>query len=201
MIGSVTHNSDDGMLEIGGEDGSLGQGRGGENRIQFGLSGCHDTTLAAILSSLGAFENEKWPPYTSHIAVELFRKEGQPEYSKPEPQAQLKPRMLRFGSAKQTEEDEGGIPRKKMGELSSKEREKMRGYFVRIRYNDRPITVPGCRLPGRHMEGDESFCTLVSLTISGIRQSLRLTSLFRRLSRLYATSLHPRTGRRPACQI
>ena len=171
MIGSVTHNSDDGMLEIGGEDGSLGQGRGGEKRIQFGLSGCHDTTLAAILSSLGAFEGEKWPPYTSHLAVELFRKEGQQEYNKPEPQAQLKPRMLSFGSTKQTKEDEGGISRKMMGELSSKEREKMGGYFVRIRYNDRPIMVPGCRLPGKHLEGDETFCTLVSLTILGIRQS------------------------------
>lgn len=60
--------------EIGGENGRLGIGRGGEKGIRFALSGCHDTTLASVLTSLGAFQDEKWPPYTSHIAFELFRK-------------------------------------------------------------------------------------------------------------------------------
>ncbi|KAH0837607.1 hypothetical protein FOPE_04980 [Fonsecaea pedrosoi] len=59
--------------EIGGENGQLGMGRGGETGIRFALSGCHDTTLAGVLTSLGAFGGEKWPPYTSHIAFELFR--------------------------------------------------------------------------------------------------------------------------------
>ncbi|PHH71319.1 hypothetical protein CDD83_5223 [Cordyceps sp. RAO-2017] len=39
---------------------------------RFGLSGCHDTTLAATLASLGAFETDEWPPFTSHVAIELF---------------------------------------------------------------------------------------------------------------------------------
>ncbi|KIX07232.1 uncharacterized protein Z518_01885 [Rhinocladiella mackenziei CBS 650.93] len=60
--------------EIGGENGRLGKGRGGEKGIRFAISGCHDTTLAGVLTSLGAFNGEKWPPYTSHIAFELFRK-------------------------------------------------------------------------------------------------------------------------------
>lgn len=60
--------------EIGGENGRLGQGRGGEKGIRFAMSGCHDTTLAGVLSGLGAFSEEKWPPYTSHIAFELFRR-------------------------------------------------------------------------------------------------------------------------------
>jgi acid phosphatase len=59
--------------EIGGENGRLGKGRGGEKGIRFAMSGCHDTTLAGVLSSLGAFNGEKWPPYTSHIAFELFK--------------------------------------------------------------------------------------------------------------------------------
>jgi acid phosphatase len=59
--------------EIGGENGHLGRGRGGETGVRFALSGCHDTTLAGVLTSLGAFNGEKWPPYTSHIAFELFR--------------------------------------------------------------------------------------------------------------------------------
>lgn len=60
--------------EIGGENGRLGVGRGGETGVRFALSGCHDTTLAGVLTSLGAFNGEKWPPYTSHIAFELFKK-------------------------------------------------------------------------------------------------------------------------------
>ena len=61
------------ISEIGGENGRLGRGRGGETGIRFALSGCHDTTLAGVLTGLGAFGGEKWPPYTSHIAFELFR--------------------------------------------------------------------------------------------------------------------------------
>lgn len=163
MMRSVTKNSDDGMLEIGGKDGNLGEGRGGEKRITFGLSGCHDTTIGAVLSSLGAFDGEKWPPYTTHLAVELFRTEGSRAYNEPEGEGQPKLRMLRFGQAEQTKDDEGGITRKLADDLNETERKKMHGYFVRLRYNDRPMTVPGCRLPGKHLEGDESFCTLVSL--------------------------------------
>jgi acid phosphatase len=65
MVGSVERNANDGLLEIGGKDGSMGSGRGGEKSIKLGLSGCHDTTLAGVLASLGAFEGEFWPPYTS----------------------------------------------------------------------------------------------------------------------------------------
>lgn len=60
--------------EIGGENGRPGIGRGGEKGVRFAMSGCHDTTLAGLLTSLGAFDGEKWPPYSSHVAIELFRK-------------------------------------------------------------------------------------------------------------------------------
>ena len=163
MLGSVMNDSDDGMLEVGGEDGNLGEGRGGEKRIKFGMSGCHDTTLAAILSSLGAFEGEKWPPYTSHLAVELFRKDSEEELNRPQPKTQLTPRMLSFGRTKNTMKEEGGISRKSIDELNEQEMEKLNGYYVRLRYNDRPIIVPGCRPQGKHLDGNESFCTLVTL--------------------------------------
>lgn len=162
MMGNVMNNSDDGMLEIGGEDGSLGHGRGGEKRIKFGMSGCHDTTLAAILSSLGAFDGEKWPPYTSHLAVELFRQDSMQERNGPEPKTDLKSRMLSFGRTKNTTATTGGIPRKKIGEFDEVEKLRLNRYYVRLRYNDRPITIPGCRERGKHLNGDESFCTLAS---------------------------------------
>lgn len=133
---------------------------GGERQIKFGLSGCHDTTLAAVLSSLGAFDGEKWPPYTSHLAIELFRKDDEIA-STPDLISPQKPRMLSFGGTKRNESTQGGIARKKLEDMSDVELEKLKGYYVRLRFNDRPMTIPGCRLPGKHLEGNEGFCTLV----------------------------------------
>ncbi|CAI4218000.1 unnamed protein product [Parascedosporium putredinis] len=41
-----------------------------------------------------------------------------------------------------------------------KEQEALDGWYVRIRYNDEPIVLPGCRKSGNHLDGDVSFCTL-----------------------------------------
>lgn len=41
---------------------------------KFTLAACHDSTLAAIVASLGTMEGElnTWPSYASCLAVELF---------------------------------------------------------------------------------------------------------------------------------
>ncbi|KAI4197878.1 MAG: hypothetical protein LQ350_005637 [Teloschistes chrysophthalmus] len=159
MVGSAEGSGNDGLLEVAGIDGDLSKGRGGENGIKFAMSGCHDTTLAATLSSLGAFENEKWPPYTSHIAVELFMEESIAR--EPSPPADSAPRQTFLGASRKSTRPSSVITRKPSHDLTAEEREKLQGYFVRLRYNDRPMVIPGCRLPGKHLEGDESFCTLV----------------------------------------
>lgn len=169
--------------EIGGENGQLGRGRGGETGIIFALSGCHDTTLAGFLSSFGAFNNDPWPPYTSHIAVELFR-----DKSGTYPPARSlsttasttetapKPGWLAttlglsspsFTTSKSpaalvtdSNNTAAGIARRPVSELSESERNRLSGYYVRLRYNDRVFKIPGCAKPGNHLEGDESFCTL-----------------------------------------
>jgi acid phosphatase len=179
------------IYEIGGENGSLGKGRGGEKGILFAMSGCHDTTLAGLLTSLGAFNGEKWPPYTSHIAIEMFRKrkeqslatsessptsiplssDTQSQQSKPGWLAGMlglssktipavpgppksPPYVTQPGAASE------GIARRPVTDLSGPEKERLDGYYVRVRFNDRVMTVPACRKPGNHLEGDESFCTL-----------------------------------------
>ncbi|RMZ86568.1 hypothetical protein DV736_g6210, partial [Chaetothyriales sp. CBS 134916] len=155
--------------QIGGENGSLGQGRGGEKGVLFAMSGCHDTTLASFLTSLGAFNGEKWPPYTSHIAVELFRK--RPD-SLPDPtvsmattsmsatdaNAQAKPPAVKPGWL--TGATSEGIARRPWTELSQAEKDRLDGYYVRLRFNDRVMTVPACKKLDNHLDGDESFCTL-----------------------------------------
>ena len=69
--------------------------------------------------------------------------------------------MLSFGGTKRNESTQGGIARKKVEDMSDAEREKLKGHYVRLRFNDRAMTVPGCGLPGKHLEGNEGFCTLV----------------------------------------
>ena len=179
MVGSVEHSGNDGLLEVGGRDGEMGQGRAGEKGIRFGLSGCHDTTLAALLSSLGAFEGEKWPPYTSSIAFELFKKEGggggvgvgnveldRPMTAMRSGEQRESGWLTWFGSAGKKKVGSEGIARKNIEEMNQGEREALGGFFVRVRYNDRAVTIPGCKTYGRHLEGDETFCTLVGSFLS-----------------------------------
>jgi acid phosphatase len=176
MVGSVEKNGNDGHLEVGGKDGSTGNGRGGEKSLKLGLSGCHDTTLAAVLASLGTFEGELWPPYTSHIAFEVFKAAGfqRAQSSNDSASPVLHTGKLRgdggwfaglFGTGSGTREEmyfPKGIARQKIEQLNDSDKAKLDGYFVRVRYNDKVMKIPGCQPAGKHFEGDESLCTLVS---------------------------------------
>lgn len=180
MTGSVERNAHSGIVEVGGENGRLGRGRGGETDIKLAMSGCHDTTLAAVLASLGAFDGEKWPSFTSHIAVELFRNKqlkGVPTDPVPfsESIGELKPNATPrpnwwsslFGSFTKNDSTKPsarkeGIGRKPMEELSEEQKQHLEGYYVRVKYNDRVMQIPGCKTPGKHLENDTTFCTLVS---------------------------------------
>ncbi|EAA28115.2 hypothetical protein GE21DRAFT_4087 [Neurospora crassa] len=135
--------------------------------IKFGLSGCHDTTLAGMLSSLGAYDSSSWPPFTSHIAIELFRKADSTSSPADQISAVTPPakrgwwESMFSGSAGRNKNLPGsGIGRKASEYMTQSEKSKLDGYYVRMRYNDEPVTIPGCKMPGNHLEGDESFCTL-----------------------------------------
>ncbi len=179
MVGSVEKNGNDGVFEVGGEEHApITQGRGGETEIKMAMSGCHDTTLGAVMASLGAFNTGKWPPYTSHIALELFREAAKPREQTP-PKEQIQSRTITadtpkpvkqswfgwFNKSADTPTNENdktvGISRKMIADMTDDEKRKLEGYYVRVRYNDVPATIPGCALPGNHLEGNEQFCTLV----------------------------------------
>ncbi|KAF2492043.1 phosphoglycerate mutase-like protein [Lophium mytilinum] len=166
MTGSVEQNGTDGLIAVGGEDGRLGTGRGGEKNIKLALSGCHDTTLAGLLSALGAFEGEKWPPFTSHIAFELFTggtldcPSGAASPTPPSSQGWLSSLFGLSNSINGPAPKSDAIARKPIDELSEEQKKTLRGHYVRIRYNDKIMQVPGCKAEGKHLEGDTSFCTL-----------------------------------------
>ncbi|KAK2013218.1 histidine acid phosphatase [Colletotrichum eremochloae] len=165
MVGSVEHSPADGEYEIKQSDTA-------PRPIRFGMSGCHDTTLAGVLASLGAFGPNQWPPFTSHIAVEMFRDAQVPavETSTEIPAAPTPKNgswfssWFSFGRASAPSPGTAppGIGRKTMSELTDAEKGKLDGYYVRLRYNDTPVTIPGCKTPGNHLENDESFCTLAA---------------------------------------
>ncbi|KAF1364573.1 phosphoglycerate mutase-like protein [Lizonia empirigonia] len=136
MTGSVEKNGRDGLLEVGGSDNKPERGRGGETNIKLALSGCHDTTLAAALTSLGAFDNEKWPPFTSHIAFELFKTRTTPPPATPTLSQNAPPKP------------------------QTCQRDALQGYYVRVRYNDKVMQIPACGAAGKHFPGDASLCTL-----------------------------------------
>jgi acid phosphatase len=170
MTGSVEKKTSDGLLEIGGYDGNLGQGRGGETNIKLALSGCHDTTLAAAMTSLGAFDGEKWPPFTSHVAFELFHRRGTQAAVRTTPtlQQSTTPKSQGwwsslFGTAVAKTAQPESIARKPLSELTASQKEKLNDYYVRVRYNDKVMQVPGCMPEGKHFEGDTTLCTLVSV--------------------------------------
>lgn len=138
--------------------------------IKFAMSGCHDTTLAAVLSSLGAFNQERWPFFTSHISLELFSTlddgtsfaavNGKKKQSSQSKSSSI---LSLFGK---TDTQDKGEPRSSfarvpLSELDDPSRETLRKYYVRLRYNDRPMRIPGCvAKTANHLTGDDSFCTL-----------------------------------------
>ncbi|KAM0751178.1 phosphoglycerate mutase-like protein [Meredithblackwellia eburnea MCA 4105] len=102
-----------------------------KEKLRLAVYSCHDTSLGGILNSLNIFDG-RWPPFTSHIAVELFRP------SSPVPSASTTMSFLSLfaGSAKPKEQ-----------------------HYVRLKYNGRTMALPACREEGKHLPGDEGVCT------------------------------------------
>ncbi|KAL1587871.1 hypothetical protein WHR41_03691 [Cladosporium halotolerans] len=159
-------------LGIGGLVGDVVQNmvkRTQNEGFKISLNGCHDTTLAALLASLGAYdvEKDKWPPYTSSIAVELFKSRSSPTTpAATAPSGAVWPSKektwwyLLFSPSSTSQSSSS--TRKPLAEMSSTEQASLENYYVRLRYNDRPVAIPFCKVTGRHRVGDESFCTLAA---------------------------------------
>ncbi|KAI5289630.1 hypothetical protein KEM54_003524 [Ascosphaera aggregata] len=113
--------------------------------VKLALNGCHDTTLASLLASVGAYNNEKWPPFTSSVIVELFRRSTSPSTPVPEASNGIISRLTGSAAAVQKAKEAA-----------------LQNHYVRLRFNDKVMRVPGCALPGNHLEGDTSFCTLAA---------------------------------------
>ena len=139
------------------DPGALAKG----TAIKFALSGCHDTTLAGILGSLGAFKNEKWPPFTSSIAVELFSKSGGSAAIDETPKKTSLFSYFTGSSSSSTKRNPSDVARIPIDSLPDSTKKELKNHYVRLRFNDKPVRIPGCAAkPENHLPGDETFCTL-----------------------------------------
>jgi acid phosphatase len=143
---------------------------GGKVPIKFAMSGCHDTTLASVLTSLGAYDNGRWPFFTSSIAIELFSTGDDaqtPSNNSPQSAENGSSGFFSFlGKTRTAPSDQqslspSSLARVPLSEFDDPLRETLRKYYVRLRFNDRPVRIPGCvSKTANHLPGDDSFCTL-----------------------------------------
>ncbi|KAH7910360.1 histidine phosphatase superfamily [Hygrophoropsis aurantiaca] len=104
--------------------------KGPQDPMKILVHATHDSTLAALCSTFDVFD-EKWPPFTSSVTFELFKKQ-QPSNSPSSLQTLL-------GKAWKSHQPE---------------------HYVRMRYKNRNMVLPMCAEEGKHLPGSPEFCTL-----------------------------------------
>ncbi|KAI9726455.1 MAG: hypothetical protein M1828_001277 [Chrysothrix sp. TS-e1954] len=151
------------------------------------LAGAHDTTIGAVLASLGCFpEGSKWPRFTAHVALETFVARSSAETTtftptasasasaSPSPSSPLPPPQTQPQPQPQKSSWSSYLPSLPsfLPSLLSPfpqtappppdplDHPTPQNTYIRLRYNDHPLTLPGCRSPGAHLDGDQTFCTL-----------------------------------------
>lgn len=161
LMGDVVDRMMSTAVEGGWRSETSASGSSPENgkAIKFAMSGCHDTTISAILGSLHVFDG-KWPPFTSSVAIELFTKSNDEESSNPP--STTKPSTGFFSNLLGSSSATSSTARTPLADLPPTTRKSMQEkHFVRVRYNDRPLLIPGCAAkPENHLPGNETFCTL-----------------------------------------
>ncbi|RUP52187.1 hypothetical protein BC936DRAFT_138072 [Jimgerdemannia flammicorona] len=110
--------------------------KAGDDELKMAVYAGHDTSIAPMLILLDAFDN-KWPPFSSIIIFELLQDTTVP----PKKTSSWFPAI--FAS-------------KKPDPVASAST-----HYVRVRYNDRILRLPGCAALGaHHASEDTSLCTM-----------------------------------------
>jgi len=108
--------------------------RGEQDQLKILIHSAHDTSLAALCSTLGVFD-EKWPAFTASITFELFRRQKEtPGVSSPWQTV--------------------------LGPLSSSH--VPADHYIRVRYQNKNLALPMCADDGKHLPGSPEFCTLAA---------------------------------------
>ncbi|KAL4956000.1 histidine acid phosphatase [Aspergillus filifer] len=170
LMGDIVDRMITTAVDGGWRSATAASGTTGEKgkAIKFAMSGCHDTTLAAILGSLGALDG-RWPPFTSSLAIELFSRAANSDIDASANAATPAPKqdggLFSFLSSAPSKPPSHLPPsptaRTPLSSLPTSARDSLQKHYVRIRYNDKVVKIPGCAAkPENHLPGDETFCTL-----------------------------------------
>lgn len=106
-----------------------------------------------LLGSHDSIEGERrWPPYGSVLAIELFQDVHAKEHT-------ANP-LSQWPSLPLSRRRHAPISRTPTSQLSQAQKSRLQNYHVRIRYNNRALAIPGCKVAGKNWDGDGAFCTL-----------------------------------------
>ena len=124
-----------------------------ETNTRLWLYGTHDSTLSAAMASLGADKTRagelRWPPYGSVLAIELLK----------DTRAGI---TMSQSCESPTRQSYAPISRTPVWQLSQVQTSCLQDYYVRVRYNNRSLVLPGCRSVGKNWDGDGTLCTLLA---------------------------------------
>ncbi|KZT10258.1 phosphoglycerate mutase-like protein [Laetiporus sulphureus 93-53] len=107
--------------------------KGPKDPVKLLIHSTHDTSLAALCNTLDVFD-QHWPGFSSAVSFELFRRKGKQQEPASIWQTVLAPFQCR-----------SDIPSE---------------HYVRMRYQNRDLTLPICAHKGKHLPGAPEFCTL-----------------------------------------
>ncbi|RYP57044.1 hypothetical protein DL769_009732 [Monosporascus sp. CRB-8-3] len=147
MVSKAEHNARSAPKSTSIDDGGNGEAGVGTNGTKLWLHGSHDSTLGAVMASLGADEpiegERRWPPYGSVIAIELFR-DTQAEETSPQPPS----RWPSFSLSRQCHHP---ICRTPISQLSQAQKSRLQNYYIRayqIELNQQGFVSKGLRYNG-----------------------------------------------------
>ncbi|CAG8464911.1 697_t:CDS:2 [Acaulospora morrowiae] len=113
----------------------IGNSKESADNLKLAIYSTHDVTIAPLLAALDAYENRRWPPFASHIIIELFQQKSSSSQAKIDDKDRVKNRKT--------------VDIENQGE-----------YFVRVKYNNKILELSGCQKNGTHHTNDKSLCTL-----------------------------------------
>lgn len=111
------------------------------DKLKLSINSCHDTSVAGIMNAMEVF-NGRWPAFTSSLGIELYKSNSTSSNNTSSEKSSSPPSPSSTSSSTTTTTTTP--PR----------------HFIRILYNGKPLSLPGCSEPKNHLEGSEGkICT------------------------------------------
>jgi len=121
------------LQDLGNKMGAKAE-KGSKDHLKILVHSTHDTAIAGLSQTLDVFD-EKWPAFTAYISFELFRKTVPAQSNS---LLQNLSSIVHWASRTRSE------------------------HYVRMRYQNRNLSLPICADEGNHLEGSPEFCTLTA---------------------------------------